>query len=1450
MTTSVRTALSRLAFTIVFLLFLASIAQAQTPGLIYKPATNGGNAVLDPNKDGYVSNTTAGFSGTNDEGKDFSEIPYKAFPSMINEPLADLRTGASGGHTDLATSSYTGTTGSPLAAHFDGTNMLFRVRLGGQSSASKGYTVLIDSDGKFSGTGINPGFEYEVLLATNFDVRVIKHDYNATTNVDTETILFSGSASQYSQKAIAATTGGGDPDYFYDFYVPMSAFNGGITATMPLRMSGITVTSAKSGISGVASDVGDAKDDDYGNDKTNIWKDIINTFPPTTPKQIENGNFGSTTTMAPTVFGPIFTSAETIIGASVEAPGSTINLYQNDIEIGQTKVNTDGSWMFSVASSILVTNGIIKATVNPTNKPLSPYSAEVIVRTLQSMCKTTPPKITGTDGSKGLIVEVTTTVVGTINVFMLGNNGTFTPVSIPNNNNVIQTREITSSGVVTKTVAFGNGAGSLTDGKYHVTFTPNEACESEVSNELCFVAKNGNHGDPFTIADPPTILTSTLTPASTSISGTSVNANATIFIYKNGAQIATVTAASTANTNGTYDWSYNKLTSVSAGDIVYAKSKISTTTCDGTLISGRSNTITVSSSTTDTAAISAAPSITGSYCIPSGTITTVTGTSWEAPGTDIQVYSNGTAVDSVVKVNAYGVWKVTNLSIPIGATISARATAYTKTQSPASTGVTVTTQQSSSGLAITGDIIENSTSLTGSAPAGATIVKLYIAGSSVYSAPVDGGVWHIENISPFELFAGASVYVTATSDSQCESNPSTAKIVQCKSLQTSNITTTLSEVKYCPGTPATVKLSTTEAGIVYNLYVNSQPSGTSVLGTGGAISLQSAPLYANTTLSVKAIKVGAPETCNGFFGTLTAQVYAPLPKAYTLSASITQSNCPNTETIISLTGAEYGYSYQLIDFETKAAIGDPVSPENGDDIISFDPVPVPKTTTYSVLIQRVGEPCSIENTDKVDESNQTTVTVTINGPDITQPVTVSSYKICPGSSLTVSVPTQSNYTYTVFYTAPDTQTRTQFGNPVTGNGSTETVNANMPFVNGNYTFSVEVNDNANCTAAFTTMPVVEVTNGLTTISAGAAKTVCGDTTTLQGSDPAPGTGLWTVVSKPAGAADPTITGANTANPSVSGLVSGDYTFQWTVTATCGGNNTTASSTVNITVNCKAEYVVAAPKNFNEYVNKEPLATVTDRDGGVVSALLVSGTLPTGAAIDPATGNIIVSNATAVRPGNYYFTMRTTDAFGKTTDSPLAIQIYDPTSIPTPLPVEIMYFTGVANNGQVLLQWATASEKDNDKFVIERSQDGKSYSAIGTVSGNGTTNQVQKYSFTDMSPLHGTAYYRLKQVDFDGKSAYSKVVGVDSKVNVAKAQLQAYPNPFTSGLNIALTSGLTGEAKVTLYNLQGQEVYSSKVDIAAGVTTAELPLQNLSGGVYVLKVVTSSFEATTKVVKVQ
>lgn len=116
-----------------------------------------------------------------------------------------------------------------------------------------------------------------------------------------------------------------------------------------------------------------------------------------------------------------------------------------------------------------------------------------------------------------------------------------------------------------------------------------------------------------------------------------------------------------------------------------------------------------------------------------------------------------------------------------------------------------------------------------------------------------------------------------------------------------------------------------------------------------------------------------------------------------------------------------------------------------------------------------------------------------------------------------------------------------------------------------------------------------------------------------------------------------------------------------------------------------------------------------------------------------------------------------------------------------LPVEFASFDATTSNDGVLLEWATVSEKDNDYFEIQKSTDLDSWETIEEVEGNGTTNNLTKYSYGDNQPSDGTNYYRLRQVDYDGTEDFSKVVVTNYQSQVGSISL--FPNPTNSKLYV-------------------------------------------------------------------
>jgi hypothetical protein len=179
----------------------------------------------------------------------------------------------------------------------------------------------------------------------------------------------------------------------------------------------------------------------------------------------------------------------------------------------------------------------------------------------------------------------------------------------------------------------------------------------------------------------------------------------------------------------------------------------------------------------------------------------------------------------------------------------------------------------------------------------------------------------------------------------------------------------------------------------------------------------------------------------------------------------------------------------------------------------------------------------------------------------------------------------------------------------------------------------------------------------------------------------------------------------------------------------------------------------------------------------------------------------------------------------------------------PLPVELAVFTAEVVKGQVQLRWATASEQNSDKFVVERSAQGEAYTAVREVSAQGNSTNVTVYAVADVQPLPGTSYYRLRQVDRDGTVAFSPVATV--RVAPGTPPVAAYPNPVIDRLTLDLTAAPAEPCAVRVLSLAGQVVHST---ILTGGRVQVIPLAGLPTGLYLLQVRTAQGSTVQRIEK--
>lgn len=176
-----------------------------------------------------------------------------------------------------------------------------------------------------------------------------------------------------------------------------------------------------------------------------------------------------------------------------------------------------------------------------------------------------------------------------------------------------------------------------------------------------------------------------------------------------------------------------------------------------------------------------------------------------------------------------------------------------------------------------------------------------------------------------------------------------------------------------------------------------------------------------------------------------------------------------------------------------------------------------------------------------------------------------------------------------------------------------------------------------------------------------------------------------------------------------------------------------------------------------------------------------------------------------------------------------------------LPVEMEAFTGRCIGQQVVLNWSTATEKNNAYFTVERSVKGLDWQMVGKVNGKGNSSARQSYTFTDQLPGAEASFYRLKQTDFNAVYQYGDVVGVEKCGDAATPTVGIYPNP-SNGNFILSFSGHPDEVNSTVvFNAQGQQLST-----ATGFQST-LDLSDRAPGVYFVQVELESEAINLKMV---
>jgi hypothetical protein len=160
-----------------------------------------------------------------------------------------------------------------------------------------------------------------------------------------------------------------------------------------------------------------------------------------------------------------------------------------------------------------------------------------------------------------------------------------------------------------------------------------------------------------------------------------------------------------------------------------------------------------------------------------------------------------------------------------------------------------------------------------------------------------------------------------------------------------------------------------------------------------------------------------------------------------------------------------------------------------------------------------------------------------------------------------------------------------------------------------------------------------------------------------------------------------------------------------------------------------------------------------------------------------------------------------------------------------LPIELVYFNVNCSGKDVLISFATASEINNDFFSIEESDNAVDWHVVKKIKAKGNTNTLSEYEYDHPFNSNKTAYYRLKQTDFDGSFSYSKISIINCEDMFS--DIVILPNPAT---NTILINGITTNTEVAIYGLTGKLLVAKNLD----AIHHQIDVSNLPNGTYLIQ----------------
>jgi len=226
---------------------------------------------------------------------------------------------------------------------------------------------------------------------------------------------------------------------------------------------------------------------------------------------------------------------------------------------------------------------------------------------------------------------------------------------------------------------------------------------------------------------------------------------------------------------------------------------------------------------------------------------------------------------------------------------------------------------------------------------------------------------------------------------------------------------------------------------------------------------------------------------------------------------------------------------------------------------------------------------------------------------------------------------------------------------------------------------------------------------------------------------------------------------------------------------------------------------------------------------------------------------------SVNSGYQYYVFTTTVAVPTHSDADLmTLSLNNNGGTNFTLPVELTSFAAKTDTKGIVLNWNTATEVSNLGFDVERSLDKTNWQKIAFVNGSGNSNSPKNYSYRDNYSVQGSCYYRLRQIDTDGKFEYSKVIEVKGIGAKSFTLEQNYPNPFNPNTKITFTVNESGKAKLIVYDVLGKEravLFNGNVETGKNYNV-NFNGANMESGVYFYKLTTGSITSIKKMILIK